>query len=1699
MKKRMKRLLSLLLVGAMTFSTLQVGAWAQDNDASQTVKVLAGRNAYAQGGSEAERNQPVAQGSILRVKTDANGEAGTTTRKTALEFDLTNAPENCNSAILKLQIQRLGPKFDGISGNVYTIENEWDAENLTWNNFPARIERVATFSKSNIGGNQTVGDIATIDLSAAVEKALEAGETSICFELSFPTNTIGDGAFEFTSTRATGTVGNPAVAVAGPTLELSYDAEKEEQAAYFAALRARWKDYLLGGQYDLSDPVVQGFVERQNNTANGYWESMNKSSDSGRTYLWDDLPITNYTNGGRGTQEKISSGNMGESFNRLLDLATAYGMEGCDLYGKEEVKEEIIKGMDFMIEKYYNLDVLYYGNWFHWEITAPQALLSTCIILYDDLTREQLETYTQVVERFTDVCDQPSGYPGSPNPMTGANLLDKATAVALDGVLLDKAYKLQHVKDAQKSVYQYVTKGDGFYEDGSYIQHNTLAYTSGYGSVLYGKVGLFFYMFAGTPWEIAYEDGAEQMLYDTIFESVEPLLFDGQFMDMTAGRGIVRPTADCLSRGAGIIEAMLPIGESMTGEMKERFQSMVKYFIGLDEDYYYAHSSSLPCVMMAKAIMEDDSIEPRAPYSIHKTYAGMDRIVHSTPDYGFGISMSSSRSCKYENYSNEGYRIWNIADGMTYLYTDDRSQYTNGFWATVDPRRLPGTTSEYILRQNCASDREAGKTPYNWAGGADLGIYGVAGVQMQALGSTLAVDGAVSKKSWFMFDDEIVALGSGISSTTGNPVETIIDNRQIALDLSNQVTIDGETPDIVDNSGDIESEKFGTTFSEVRWANIEGNTEHSSIGYYFPQSGTEIHAMKERRDSNWNTQGPNDVPASGGYATLWFEHGENPVDEEYQYVILPNKNVEDTQSYSENPDIEVLANTTDVQAVRENKLGLTGVNFWNDEETTVSGITSNKKASVMVKTTEDTIELSVSDPTQANTGTIELTLALPCESVVSKDDTITVEQLEPGLKITVNVADTYGASQRIVLQRSQKAGLEVVSASAVADIKVPVGTAFADLPLPETVKVLANDLSEYEVGVTWNAGNYHADCYGVYTLEGSLNLPQGMGNSSNVTVPVNVQVGEISVNASQDTYVRDNNEAAGAHNRESTLVIKNDASGYSRKSIMKFPLSSLPDDFEHAYLEFELTGLPSETFSSFEIYQTTADWDETTLTWDNFPSNRTDTPISTVTLADVEKSLSFSVEITELVRQALEEGDAELSFAFSIPEYSKNNYTSIASLENQNCDPPRIRWEKTPTVVDKEALQALYDQNKNRNNDDGRYTAGSWSAFETALAEAKAVLEDDGATQGQIDTAAENLTNAINGLVNRRTLKIVLDMAKEHKENGDVDKLIPTAQEQFNTALELTQAIYDNPNATQDQVDNAWRLLMNVIQALGFVPGDKTELTNLVTEAQNLNLDEYQDGEAKDAFREALKEAQALLEDPDAMELDLDAAYQALDEAMTALKEFPKPSEGDKSELRKVIREAEGYQLDQYVDEGKDAFTAALEAAKAMESKEGASQAEIDAARFDLLTAMAGLRLRADKSSLNEWLENLKSIDLSQYTEESANVVRLAIARAEALAAQDLSEGDEALIQAIIAEMANAKAQLVPAAPVDPDEPENSVPDASGQEEETNTGSAVKDTTSQGKPAAEKAPATGDFAPVAALSIMAVAAAAALLLRRKRK
>ena len=1235
---------------------------------------------YLQGGTDAGKtssqysNYDAAK---LRVKFSDGQQSYT--RRTLLTFDLSGADNDVKEAELVLQltggISNTNPAKDFRSAEVYEVESGWNGPALTWNTKPERIgsEAAGTITKDNISG-----DIVTVDVSGCVKQAIQEGKTAISFEISCPLE-ANDNMIDFYSTRAEGKEA-PKLVTRTTTTEKPVDPE-------FRALREKWLDTLLGGELDTGNEAVRTYISGLDETAGQYWETMIKSRDTSRSNLWTDLDMSYIK--GTGAEAMTHSGNVAQTFYRLKDIAIAWATEGCELYQDEAVKQELILALDYMNEHHYSSSdekTPVFGNWWHWEIGGPIAFMDTALILYDDLTLNQINRYAAAVSRFTNVCDRPSGYPGSP-AMTGANLIDKGMAVAQTGLLTDNRDKLEHVKNAYKTVFVYVTSGDGFYEDGSFIQHQALAYMGGYGSSLYEKLSILFSVFSGTEFELAYDDQAEQLIFDVVFEGIEPFLYDGLCMDMISGRDITRKESSDRERGAEIMDAMMLIGDAMPAEQRDRFNSMMKYYIGIDEDYYYRNSQHIASLMKANQIMNDDSIVPRSEYVNHQLFASMDKLVHIMPEYGFALSMHSSRTYGHELINNEGKRTWNVSDGMTYLYNSDRDQYGDGYWATVDPKRLSGTTTEYVTRPNGAGDRT--KNVYSWVGGSSLGDYGAAGMRYKALGNSgSARTGAEAKKSWFMFDDEIVAVGSGITSTTGNYVETIIDNRKLNESGSNEVLIDGTARDIRDDGS--ESATKGTMIPDASWIYLEGNTEDSQIGYYFP-GRSDIMALKEKRTGNWNTQGTTEGEAANQFAVFWFEHGTRPSDAGYSYVILPGKNAAEVEQYSEAADIEILADSEDAHAVREKTLGITAVNFWSNKVTTAAGITSNKAASVTMQAGEGEITVGISDPTQENQGTIEITLPYTGGEIKASDSTVEVLEKTPFVKLAVNTAGLRGRTSQITIEVLNAGQREVFSIlEDFTPVNAEPGTKFAELELPETVKVSDNTGETHTLEILWERGDYQKDVLGTYNLTGRLVLPEGLYNTAGLTASVQVEVGSQSASSVDDVYVQGGSDGDRNFSGSASLIVKYDAGAqnYTRKSVLKFGLEDLPESAEAVYLTFELTGAPSADFTSANIYWVDNDWEGQTVTFNDFPTRIRTEPVASFTKAMASGSLIQRLDVTAAVEEARNNGDTEISFEISIPTAAANNYVGIHSSRTAKEDAvkPALEWKsdyKPETVVKK--------------------------------------------------------------------------------------------------------------------------------------------------------------------------------------------------------------------------------------------------------------------------------------------------------------------------------------------------------------------------------------------------------------------------------
>lgn len=755
----------------------------------------------------------------------------------------------------------------------------------------------------------------------------------------------------------------------------------------FDTLREKWRNRLLGASdINFKDPHIKIVVDKSSKEAMFLWDSMDKSKD--RRFLWEEI-----------SSHKIS-GHITECYIRLRKMSLAYCMKGSSLEDNRELLKDIIGALDWLYENRYNENSNYYDNWWPWDIGVPLRLNDIVVLLYDNLSDKQINNYMRGIHRFV---SDPTVCRSDKIKSTGANRVDLCKVVAISGIIIKSHSKLELARDSLSEVFQYVTEEDGFYRDGSFVQHGAIPYTCSYGAVLIEGLSVMLQLLSNSSWEII--DPSVNNVYQWIYDSYEPLIYKGGAMDMVRGRAVSRYFLQDHVIGHEIISSILRLSTFVSEPHGTNFKSMVKCWIKEDLSRNFYEDMDIESITTAKKLMEDESISPKEELIGHWNFANMDRVVHRGLGYAFALSMYSKRIQNYEDMNDENKRAWYTSEGMTYLYNNDLSHYSNDFWPTVNPYRIAGTTVDTAERQVVLQKHGMGgqrKSTKSWVGGTSIaGLYGAAGMDLESGFSSL-----IAKKSWFMFQEEIVALGAGINSIDSRNIETVVENRRLEGKGENTLIVDGK---LMPSYLGWQEEIQGPT-----WLHLQGSAKGADIGYYFPEN-TKIKALREERKGSWrdiNVEGPS-TEIRRNYFTLWFDHGLNPRDESYSYVMLPNKSKEQVRCYAKNPEIIILQNSKKIQAVKNTRLNIIAANVWEDGDNTIEYITCNKKASLMLMEQKGLIEFSISDPTMENQGVIEVAIKKIVEDVLYKDDAIELQKQGEEIKLLVNVNKSKGKTFNI--------------------------------------------------------------------------------------------------------------------------------------------------------------------------------------------------------------------------------------------------------------------------------------------------------------------------------------------------------------------------------------------------------------------------------------------------------------------------------------------------------------------------------------------------------------------------------------------------------------------------------------------------------------------------------------------------------------
>jgi len=325
---------------------------------------------------------------------------------------------------------------------------------------------------------------------------------------------------------------------------------------------------------------------------------------------------------------------------------------------------------------------------------------------------------------------------------------------------------------------------------------------------------------------------------------------------------------------------------------------------------------------------------------------------HMRDGYGVNIKMDSNQIIggewrgSWSGYDKDGGQLIYRTSSAASTITVDGDEYTN-VYPTYDWAHCPGTTTAARIVQDYANaGRFTNGTEHTI--GVSNGKYGNTAYDMNKKGTQV-------KKGYFFFDDEFVALGSGINSTEGVNIHTTLNQCE-----AEDVNVGGQSV----------AEGTKEQIYNTNWL------YNGKVGYVFLENTDVVvsNSVQTNNPSLWDEAKKNETPAT---FTAYLDHGLKPSNDSYAYIVVPNTTAGAVSQYAGNTPVTVIANNEKVQAVRHDGLKQTQINFYQAGSLEYKDgyiITVDQPCSIIIDESEDTRKISVAVNDTAANQTVNVNL-----------------------------------------------------------------------------------------------------------------------------------------------------------------------------------------------------------------------------------------------------------------------------------------------------------------------------------------------------------------------------------------------------------------------------------------------------------------------------------------------------------------------------------------------------------------------------------------------------------------------------------------------------------------------------------------------------------------------------------------------------
>ena len=249
--------------------------------------------------------------------------------------------------------------------------------------------------------------------------------------------------------------------------------------------------------------------------------------------------------------------------------------------------------------------------------------------------------------------------------------------------------------------------------------------------------------------------------------------------------------------------------------------------------------------------------------------------------------------------------------------------------------------------------------------------------------------------------------------------------------------------------------------------------------------------------------------------------------------------------------------------------------------------------------------------------------------------------------------------------------------------------------------------------------------------------------------------------------------------------------------------------------------------------------------------------------------------------------------------------------------------------------------------------------------------------------------------IDKSLLKFAIQYAEEQMADERYPDVIPAVRKAYEKAYEEAKSVYENADATQEEVKKAYEALVEAGQKLNWYKGDLTNLRAAYDMYAGKDLSIYTE-ETRKALEDALAGAKEVLNlGENAVKELVDEVLEKLNAAIDGLELIP----ADKSKLQQLVEEARQYEdkIEEYTPKTAETFKTMLAAAREVLAADTVSQEAVDSAYVALRQAIFELRLLPNKDKLEDLINKIEDMDLSMYTAKTANAVRVALEDAKAV------------------------------------------------------------------------------------------------------